>query len=129
MNLSSTLSEEIRRELRQLSRSIDRHVATIRKLARDGMLASAAAMVALALFTHPHGETRWATRPGPDLLHLLPYLPGQASSPQAVSGQHRDAQATVPSAGQPRPAQAVQPGVHGSPMCDRTGLRPTCRMT
>ena len=60
MGTGMNLSREIRRELRQLSRTIDRHVTAIRKLARDGMLASVAAMLVLAIFTHPHGETRWA---------------------------------------------------------------------
>ena len=60
MGPGMNLSREIRREIRQLSRTIDRHVTAIRKLARDGMLASAVAMLVLVIFTHPHGETRWA---------------------------------------------------------------------
>lgn len=32
----------------------------VRKLARDGMLVSVAALLVLAIFTHPAGETRWA---------------------------------------------------------------------
>ena len=45
---------------RRIRRQVRHHTLTVRKLARDGMLASAVAMLVLAIFTHPHGETRWA---------------------------------------------------------------------